>query len=65
MSSPRGQYQAAPTDQSIGVYSHERSITDAFRLRGTLGYEIGRGAHEMAPMRREPAHLSELATELS
>ena len=27
--------------QSIGLYSAERSIVDAFRLRGTAGYEIG------------------------
>ncbi|WP_341953684.1 type IV toxin-antitoxin system AbiEi family antitoxin domain-containing protein [Salinibacterium sp. TMP30] len=27
--------------QSIGLYSAERSIVDAFRLRGTVGYETG------------------------
>ena len=27
--------------QSIGLYSPERSIVDAFRLRGTAGYETG------------------------
>jgi predicted transcriptional regulator of viral defense system len=27
--------------QSIGLYSAERSIVDAFRLRGTAGYETG------------------------
>ncbi len=30
--------------QPIGIYSAERSIVDAFRLRGELGYELGRGA---------------------
>ena len=32
------------TDQSIGIYSAERSITDAFRLRGEVGYELAREA---------------------
>ncbi len=29
---------------SIGIYSAERCIADAFRLRGSLGYELGRDA---------------------
>lgn len=28
------------TDQTIALYSPERSIVDAFRTRGTLGYEL-------------------------
>lgn len=28
------------TDQTIGLYTPERSIVDAFRLRGTIGYEL-------------------------
>lgn len=30
--------------QTIGIYSPERTIVDAFRLRGELGYELGRDA---------------------
>lgn len=30
------------TDQVIGIYSPERSIVDAFRLRGGVGYELAR-----------------------
>ncbi len=32
------------SDMTIGIYSPERSIVDAFRLRGDLGYEVGRDA---------------------
>ena len=32
------------TDLSIGIYSPERCIADAFRLRGQLGYESARDA---------------------
>ncbi|MFZ2965034.1 MAG: type IV toxin-antitoxin system AbiEi family antitoxin domain-containing protein [Rhodoglobus sp.] len=32
------------TDLTIGRYSAERSIADAFRLRGEIGYEIARDA---------------------
>lgn len=28
----------------IGIYSPERSIADAFRLRGEVGYELARDA---------------------
>ena len=31
-------------DATIGIYSPARCIADAFRLRGDLGYEIGRDA---------------------
>ena len=30
------------TDQTIGIYSPERSLADAFRLRGEVGYELAR-----------------------
>jgi len=49
----------------IGIYSAERSIADAFRLRGSLGYELGRDA-----LRRwlgrggKPADLLEIASQL-
>lgn len=32
------------TDLSIGLYSPERCVVDAFRLRGQLGYETARDA---------------------
>jgi predicted transcriptional regulator of viral defense system len=32
------------TPMSIGLYSAERTIADAFRLRGEVGYEVGRDA---------------------
>ncbi len=32
------------SDTSIGIYSAERSIVDAFRLRGVVGPELGREA---------------------
>ena len=32
------------SDQTIGIYSPERSITDAFRLRSEVGYELARDA---------------------
>ena len=32
------------SDQSIWIYSAERSIADAFRLRGAVGYELARDA---------------------
>lgn len=32
------------TALEIGLYSAERTIADAFRLRGAIGYEIGREA---------------------
>lgn len=53
------------TDHKIGVYSAERSIADAFRLRGTIGYETGRDAlKEWLRRGGKPAHLIELATQL-
>ncbi len=29
------------SDATVGLYSAERSIVDAFRLRSTVGYELG------------------------
>ena len=31
---------ASGTDMTIGIYSAERSIADAFRLRGEIGYDL-------------------------
>jgi hypothetical protein len=53
------------TEQSIGLYSPERSIADAFRLRGQVGYELARDAlKEWLRRGGKPAHLIDLATTL-
>jgi predicted transcriptional regulator of viral defense system len=53
------------TDQSIGIYSPERCIADAFRLRGELGYELGRDALRQWLRRRgQPAALMTMAAQL-
>lgn len=50
---------------TIGVYSPERSIADAFRLRHQLGYELGMDAlREWLRRGGKPARLIELATQL-
>lgn len=49
-------------DQSIGIYSAERSITDAFRLRGEVGYELAREAlKEWLRRGGRPAQLMAIA----
>ena len=40
----REQITIPGSDQTIGIYSPERSIADAFRLRGEVGYELARDA---------------------
>ena len=40
----RTEIPIAGTDLTIGLYSPERTIADAFRLRGQVGYEIARDA---------------------
>lgn len=53
------------TSLRIGIYSPERSIVDAFRLRGHEGYELGRDA--LRAWLREggkPADLMEVAIQL-
>lgn len=53
------------TDQSIGIYSPERSIADAFRLRGDVGYELAREAlKEWLRRGGKPARLMEIASRL-
>lgn len=50
---------------TIGLYSAERCIADAFRLRDQLGYELGVEAlREWLRRGGKPARLIELATEL-
>lgn len=49
----------------IGIYSPERSIADAFRLRGDLGYELGRDAlREWLRRGGKPAQLMSVAARL-
>jgi hypothetical protein len=53
------------SDLMIGLYSPERSIADAFRLRGELGYEFARDAlKEWLRGGGQPARLVEMAMRL-
>ena len=53
------------TDQAIGIYSPERSIADAFRLRGEVGYELARESlKEWLRRGGKPARLMEIASRL-
>jgi predicted transcriptional regulator of viral defense system len=53
------------TDLMIGLYSAERSIADAFRLRGEAGYELGRDAlKEWLRRGGKPASLLAIAARL-
>lgn len=52
-------------DQAIGIYSPERSIADAFRLRGEVGYELSREAlKEWLRRGGKPGRLMEIASRL-
>jgi predicted transcriptional regulator of viral defense system len=61
----REQIDIPGTTEAIGIYSPARTIVDAFRLRGDVGYELGRDALR-AWLRRggKPADLMELATRI-
>lgn len=51
--------------ERIGIYSPERSILDALRLRGDIGYEIGRDAlREWLRRGGKPAAIAQLAEQL-
>lgn len=53
------------SDQTIGIYSPERSIADAFRLRGEVGYEMARDAlREWLRRGGKPARLLDIASRL-
>ena len=53
------------SDQTIGIYSPERSIADTFRLRGAQGYELARDAlREWLRRGGKPARLIEIAARL-
>ena len=61
----RTQIAIPGTDQPIGLYGPERSIADAFRMRGHAGYELARDAlREWLRRGGKPARLIELATKL-
>ena len=52
-------------DLSIGLYSPERCIADAFRLRGQLGYEIARDSlREWLRRGGKPNSLVQIALQL-
>lgn len=51
--------------EKIGIYSPERSIADAFRLRSGVGYELARDAlREWLRRGGKPAQLIEMASRL-
>ena len=59
----RTQITIPGTQDTIGLYTAERSIADAFRLRGTIGYELSLNAlKEWLRRGGQPTHLLDLAT---
>lgn len=61
----RDEIAIAGGDTWIGLYSPERCITDAFRLRGLLGYETARDAlKEWLRRGGKPHSLMQIATQL-
>jgi predicted transcriptional regulator of viral defense system len=61
----REQIAIPGSDQTIGIYSSERSIADAFRLRGAVGYELARDAlREWLRRGGNPARLIDIASRL-
>ena len=61
----RTQITIPDTQETIGLYTAERSIADAFRLRGTIRYQLGLDAlKEWLHRGGQPAHLLDLATQL-
>lgn len=61
----RTEVEIPGTDLTIGLYSPERSIADAFRLRGQTGYETARDALKQWLRRGgKPAALLPYATAL-
>jgi predicted transcriptional regulator of viral defense system len=61
----RDQIPIPGTDLTIGLYTAERSIADAFRLRGDVGYELARDAlKEWLRRGGKPARLIEMATRI-
>jgi predicted transcriptional regulator of viral defense system len=61
----REQIAIPGSNQTIGIYSPERSIADAFRLRGEVGYELARDAlREWLRRGGKPARLIDIASRL-
>jgi predicted transcriptional regulator of viral defense system len=61
----REQITIPGSEQTIGIYSPERSIADAFRLRGEVGYELARDSlREWLRRGGKPARLIEIASRL-
>jgi predicted transcriptional regulator of viral defense system len=55
----------AGTEMTIGIYSPERTIADAYRLRGRIGYEVARDAlKEWLRRGGKPAALMGIASRL-
>lgn len=53
------------SDQTIGIYSAERSIADVFQLRSEVGYELARNAlREWLRRGGRPARLIEISSQL-
>jgi predicted transcriptional regulator of viral defense system len=61
----RTQIPIPGSDLQIGLYSPERCIVDTFRLRGNLGYDLGREAlREWLRRGGKPAQLMAIAVRL-
>jgi len=61
----RNEIEIPGSTLTIGIYSPERCIADAFRLRGDAGYEMGRDAlREWLRRGGKPAQLMEIASRL-
>ncbi len=61
----RREYQVPGTDLTLGLYSPERSIVDALRLRGRQGYETGPAAlREWLRRGGRPADLLAVAQQI-
>jgi predicted transcriptional regulator of viral defense system len=55
----------AGSEQTIGIYSPERTIADCFRLRSLVGYEAARDAtKEWLRRGGKPVNLVQIATQL-
>ncbi len=61
----RNEIEIPGSTLTIGIYSPERCIADAFRLRADAGYEMGRDAlREWLRRGGKPAQLMEIASRL-
>lgn len=61
----RTQIEIPGSKMTIGIYSPERCIADAFRLRADTGYELGRDAlREWLRLGGKPAQLMDIASQL-